>query len=292
MAGGGGLAGEDLIAALEAAGHDAAYVSSRGKELKRAVQDPGDVVLVAGGDGTVRKVAGHLIGGGVPIALLSLGTANNIAKSLELSQSIEEAISRLATASRIQFDVGIAKGAWGQTHFLEGVGVGLFAVTMCLAESRKGNRRERDDHRDLGLTRDLRYLSSVLSRMKPQGWQIEADGQDLSGEYYLCEIMNIRSVGPNLELAPAADPTDGWLDLVLVSENERALLRRYIASRVAGYDAEVHLPTHRVKHVVMSAAGAQVHVDDRLESPHETPSAVGGRVELTAVEGALEFLII
>jgi diacylglycerol kinase family enzyme len=237
-------------------------------------------------------VAKHLIGRGIPIALLSLGTANNVAKALGLTTSVEAAISRLATATRIRFDVGIAKGAWGEAHFLEGVGLGVFAVTMCLAKSRKGNRRKRNEHDDFGLTRDLRYLSAVLGRMKPQGWHIVADGQDLSGEYYLCEVLNIASIGPNLRLAPNADPADGWLDLVLAAENDRPRLRRYIAERIAGYESELQLPTHRVKRLTMTAAGAQVHVDDQLETPHEKPSAVGGHVELTLIEGGLEFLAI
>jgi diacylglycerol kinase family enzyme len=104
--------------------------------------------------------------------------------------------------------------------------------------------------------------------------------------------MNIASVGPNLRLAPDADPSDGWLDLVLVAENDRRQLRQYLADRIAGYDAELHLPTHRVKQLSMTAAGAQVHVDDRLESPHEKPSAVGGHVQLTVLERSLEFLAI
>ena len=291
-AGGKGPSRKEIMDALLSAGHAAAYKSTRDPDFHRCLADPGDIALVAGGDGTVRKVAGHLIGRDIPVGLLPLGTANNIGRSLGLSESIEEAISHIATAKRIRFDVGIAKGAWGETHFLEGVGVGLFPITICLSGSRKGNRAERNNHYDLGLTRDLRYLSSVLSRMKPQVWQIEADGRDLSGEYYLCEAMNIASVGPNLRLAPDADPSDGWLDVVLVPESDRPHLRQYIGDRIAGYDTELHLPTHRVKQLSLTAAGAHVHVDDQLESPHEKPSAVGGHVQLTLLERGLEFLAI
>ena len=289
-AGEGEPARERLIRALVSAGHAVTYQSTKEKGLEHALEEADDVVLVAGGDGTVRKAAGFLLGRGVPIALLPLGTANNISKTLSLGESVDEVISRLATAERIRFDAGVAKGAWGETHFLEGVGLGVFPVTMCLAQTRHDNRDSRANHEDLGLTRDLRYLAMVLSRMEPRAWQIEADGEDLSGEYFLCEVMNIRSVGPNLFLAPQADPTDGYLDLVLVSRNERAQLRDYIASRVAGKDAEASLPTRRVKRVTIHAAGAEVHVDDRLEHPHEKPSAMGGLVDLTLQEGALEFL--
>ncbi|HEY8257021.1 MAG TPA: diacylglycerol kinase family protein [Gemmatimonadales bacterium] len=291
-AGGGDLTRDDLVRMVVEAGHSITYQSTRERGYESALQKPGDVVLVAGGDGTVRKVAGLLLGRGIPMALLPLGTANNVSRSLDLSTSIQTAISRIATAPHRQFDAGIAKGAWGETHFLEGVGVGLFPVTMCLAESRSDNREARDDHHDRGITRDLRYLQAVLRRMPPKTWQIEADGKNLSGEYYLCEVMNIASIGPNLRLAPEADPADGRLDLVLVGESDRPRLRGYLADRVAGRDAELNLPTLRAERVTIMAAGAEVHIDDRLEHPHTKPSAMGGLVELTVGEGTVDFLLV
>ncbi len=290
-AGGGDPSRDELVRALVDAGHAFTYQSTKEKGLEHALEDPGDVVLVAGGDGTVRKAAEFLIGRGIPIALLPLGTANNVSRTLGLSDSVQEVIFRLATATRVPFDAGVAKGAWGETHFLEGVGLGLFPITMCLADQRHDNRVSRADHEDRGLTRDLRYLRRVLSRMRPLSWQIEADGEDLSGEYFLCEVMNIRSVGPTLELAPQADPADGFLDLVLVAEQERRALREYLDARIAGGETEAALPTRRVTRVTIMAAGAEVHIDDRLERPHEKPSAVGGHVELGLQPGALEFLI-
>jgi diacylglycerol kinase family enzyme len=133
-------------------------------------------------------------------------------------------------------------------------------------------------------------LQAVLRRMSPRAWQIEADGKDLSGEYYLCQAMNISSVGPNLMLAPAADPADGLLDIVLVGEAERPRLYAYLSDRVAGGDSVLDVPTLRAARITIMAAGAEVHIDDRLEHPHTKPSAVGGLVELTLREGAIELI--
>ena len=66
--------GEHLLERLEEAGHDARLVSGR-KKLARQLEDPGELVAVAGGDGIVKEVAVALAGRRVPMAILPLGTA-------------------------------------------------------------------------------------------------------------------------------------------------------------------------------------------------------------------------
>ena len=281
----------ELVRALVAAGHAVCYQSTKEKGYAKALDEPGDLVLVAGGDGTVRKAAGHLLGRNVPLALLPLGTANNIAKALGVEGSPDQVISGLASARTLRFDAGVAKGAWGETHFLEAVGLGLFAVTMCLVDARVNHREGRAEHEDLGLTRDLRFLSRVLRGLRPRAWHIEVDDQDLSGDYLLCEVMNIPSIGPNLRLAPRADVGDGLFDVVLVTEGEREVLRAYIGARVAGDDPELDLPVRRARQIRIIASGAEVHVDDELERPGEAPSAMGELIQLTLLPGALQFLL-
>jgi diacylglycerol kinase (ATP) len=290
-AGGAEPSRHELVRALVAAGHAVCYQSTKEKGYERALDAPGDLVLVAGGDGTVRKAAGHLLGRNVPLALLPLGTANNIAKAIGVEGSPDQLIAGLASARPRRFDAGLAKGAWGESHFLEAVGVGLFAVTMCLVESRDDHREGRADHEDLGLTRDLRYMSRVLRDLPPRAWHIEVDGEDLSGDYLLCEVMNTPSIGPNLRLAPHADVGDGLFDVVLASEKDRDALAAHIAARVAGEDPELDLPVRRARQISIIASGAEVHVDDELKWPGETPSAMGGLIQLTQLPGALQFLL-
>ena len=61
------------------------YQSCKEKKWKKVLKKPCDIVAVAGGDGTVGKVARELIEKRIPIAVLPLGTANNIAKSLGIA---------------------------------------------------------------------------------------------------------------------------------------------------------------------------------------------------------------
>ena len=120
--------GEDLRKLLKKAGHKVRYHSSKDGEWKRSLKKPADLVVVAGGDGTVGKVTRRMVGRGVPVALLPSGTANNIARTLGLvERPFEDLVRGWEGARRVKLDVGIAAGPWGERYFVEGVGAGLFA---------------------------------------------------------------------------------------------------------------------------------------------------------------------
>jgi diacylglycerol kinase family enzyme len=287
----GGMRRDRLVRLLGDEGFSVTYAATDTDGWEHVLDDPGDLVLVAGGDGTVGHVAERLVGRGVPLAILPLGTANNIARSLGLTDSPEAVMAGLRRAGRRRLDAGIVRGPWGARHFLEGVGLGLFARTMCLVDKRAEAGRIEPAEGEAALSRDLRYLARVLERLRPQHWHIEADGNDRSGEYLLCEVMNIRSVGPNLELAPEADSGDGRLDLVLARPEDRHQLQAYIAARIAGREpAALALPVERVQRVRIVAGGEEVQVDDEIERPSKDPGAVGAMIDIGVVPGAIEVL--
>jgi diacylglycerol kinase family enzyme len=130
-----------LISMLAKAGHHATYQSTKKSSYKKALKKSTDLVLAAGGDGTIAKVACRLIGMGIPLSVLPLGTANNLARSLGFIASPEEIIARLEGGKKRSFDVGLARGPWGKRHFFEGVGGGLLADYVCAAKD-KGKKTE------------------------------------------------------------------------------------------------------------------------------------------------------
>src|SRR5207247_10171026 len=89
--------GEDFIKALKRAGHKATYQSSKKKGITKALEKKVDLTLVAGGDGTVSKVARRLIAMDheVPLAVLPLGIGKNLAPSLGFCLSVMAFIERL-----------------------------------------------------------------------------------------------------------------------------------------------------------------------------------------------------
>src|SRR6059058_2805164 len=126
-AGRGKLVKKDLMAALSRAGHLAIYQSTKKSDYKEALREPADLVLAAGGDGTVGKVGRELIDSGIPLSVLPLGTANNLARSLGFTASPEEIITELERGRRRAFDVGLAQGPWDKRYFFESAGGGLLA---------------------------------------------------------------------------------------------------------------------------------------------------------------------
>src|SRR5205085_3660379 len=119
-AGKGHPTGDELLTLVKEAGHKVLYQSAKEKKSKRALQTSADLIAVAGGDGTTRKVATRLAGSSVPITILPLGTANNIAKSLGINGTLEQLVAGWDEGRRRQIDVGIVCAPWARRDSSKG----------------------------------------------------------------------------------------------------------------------------------------------------------------------------
>ena len=220
--------GEQIVELLEAAGHDVRYQSSKDDGWKNALKKPADLVAVAGGDGTVARVARRMAGRGIPVAALPSGTANNISRSLGLvERPFEELVRGWPDARRVKLDVGLAKGPWGERYFVEGIGMGVFARLLASGSGKRIKKSKTKKPKEK-VDNALQRLKTRAQRMQPLEIQASLDGKDISGSYLLFEAVTIPYVGPNLFLAPDSKPGDGHFDVVLVSEVERARIVEYL----------------------------------------------------------------
>ena len=256
---------DEIANSIRAAGHSVVGQSCRNPGWEDALLEPGDLVAVAGGDGIVGTVAKRMIGKSVPIAVLPMGTANNIASTLGLTgRSNDELIKGWASARRIHLDVGAAQGPWGKRYFIEGLGLGLFTDVMS-----KLDARQNVDLAHLNVPKDK--LDSVVQIMKHRldshpsyRLTLKVDGRDLSGDYILLEAMNVRCVGPNLCIIEAGPPGDGLLDVVLAAANERDQIMQFLSDRLEGAAGFPGLTVQQVRQMHIECSSARVHIDDDL----------------------------
>ncbi|HEY7321007.1 MAG TPA: diacylglycerol kinase family protein [Candidatus Binatia bacterium] len=284
--------GDQIVRLIRKAGHKVKYQSSKDKKWKKALKKPCDIIAVAGGDGIIGKVARRLITYRIPIAVLPMGTANNIANTLGVTgKSFEDLVDGWQTARCTNFDAGIAKGPWGSRYFIEGFGVGLFAETMFKIENGHHPHVTRSADPEDSLSEALKALKKQLSSYPSKELTVRLDGQDLSGDYYMLEAMNIRFIGPNLDLVPGAEINDGLLDVVFVPKDQQAKLSQYIGDRLRGKRSRARLKVRQGRHLQVEWASSPIHLDDRPWPQDEnTCPVLSNAIDIKIDPGALVFL--
>jgi len=207
------------------------YQSIKERGWEKAFKKPVDLVIAAGGDGTVHQSAWQIIDRGIPLAILPLGTANNLARSLGFTESVDEILQSLHCGKSQPFDVGVARNGSQTDYFLEAAGGGLFAdyFPVAMANEEKGASPEEE------LTAHLALLRQLSLDYPARHWRMSIDGKNISGRYILWGAMNIRSAGPALHLAPKAKTDDGRLDFVAVREHQRKVFIKHVDSHLAGW---------------------------------------------------------
>jgi YegS/Rv2252/BmrU family lipid kinase len=201
----------DLQAALGAAGVEVVWLETTQQDpgqglTRRAVEQGVDLVLAAGGDGTVMACVTGLAGSRVPLAVLPGGTGNLLALNLELPHDLDGALDVALHGDRRELDVGALDG--GADRFVIMSGLGFDAAML----------------RDANPTLKARIgaLAYVLSglrqlRRRPARFRIRLDDQPTItriGQGLL--IANLGRLQGGLAVVPDARPDDGVLDVAVL----------------------------------------------------------------------------
>ena len=265
---------EELKNLLGEQGYSPVYKATSSEEdLDPILEDISGLVVAVGGDGTLRAVATRLVGKDAALAVVPLGTANNVARTLGIEGSPKEIIKGLSQPKKLTFDLGYVQSPFGEDYFLEAVGCGLFADLLY----------EYDPEAGKSVLRALDTIKDVLVGYEPKGWEVTLDGTVLSGEYLGLEVLNTQATGPRLKLAPDADPTDGLFDVVCVRPPETGKLLDYVGTLLTdSFDALENVEVVRGKRLELSWNGSPIHLDAELrpspsEQPTDTAPAKGAR---------------
>lgn len=243
----------EIIEALRQIGHEPVYrPTSTESDLDQALAEARELVVVAGGDGSIRAVAIRILGRDIRITPLPLGTANNIARMLGLTGKPLEIIAGLSDPVRRNLDIGRMLMPQGPGYFLEAMGVGIFADVLKRYRPETGK----------SIPRGIRTLLDTLKDYQPKFIHVNLDGEDLSGSYLLVEVMNTPTVGLRFMLAPDAIPDDGLFDLVLIHANQRENYLEYLAGVLLGkLDLSPAVSIQRGRHLEIAWRGFPFHLD-------------------------------
>lgn len=262
-AGKGTVSPEDLAARLrqrglevEACWLDAASVPQKMESAPGSL----DVVVAAGGDGTVSSVAGRLAGTGLALGVLPLGTLNHFAKDLGIPQELEAALDCVAGGHVIRVDVGEVNGQ----RFINNSSIGAYPLMV----------KERDQKRQrFGSGKWPAMVAAfwnVLARCPLQRVRLTLDGQVLNRKTPFVFIGNNRYTMELFALGARATLQEGVLSVYMAHCSNRLQIARLAGhvllnrlNQAADFDA---LTATKLKLELPRAEKVRVALDGELRA--------------------------
>jgi diacylglycerol kinase (ATP) len=258
---------------------DARTAEQAGAACRAAVADGAAALVAIGGDGTVNLALQAVAGTAVPFGPVPAGTGNDFtietgfpADPLAATDTIARA---LAAGRTTPVDLARMTDADGKTRWYGAVLAAGFDAIVNERANRmrwpKGPRRY-----------DIAILVE-LARLRPRRYRLVLDGVEHRLDAVLVAVGNCASYGGGMRICPAADPTDGLLDVVVAGPVGRATLVR-IKPRVYRGTHVLHPMVHsyRAASVQLHAEGITAYVDGERAAPLP--------VQVTAVPRAVQLL--
>jgi len=178
-------------------------------QAHRASVDGADLVLVCGGDGTVREVCAELAGTGIPVGIVPAGTGNLLGRNLDLPLYFRKAIDVALNGQDRAIDmVRVSGDGIDETSFLVMAGMGFDAAIM--------EGVNEDIKKKVGW---LAYVLSALKALMFPTMRLEVsvdDGPVTKHRARTVVVGNVGSLQGGMVLLPDARIDDGQLDVVLL----------------------------------------------------------------------------
>ncbi|SDW78185.1 diacylglycerol kinase [Marininema mesophilum] len=185
-----------------------------GLEAARQSMERGfDIVIAAGGDGTIHEVVNGLATGGKRprLGVLPCGTSNDFARSLKLPKDLLQACDVIGQGGIRRIDVG----RLDDRFFINVAAAGWLTEVSYEAPSRLKSA--------IGpLAYYAKGLEKIGSLLHPFHVQLEASDRSFSEEILLFVVANSPSIGGFERLAPQADVSDGRMDVLVVKKGNIA----------------------------------------------------------------------
>jgi YegS/Rv2252/BmrU family lipid kinase len=218
---------ERAAARLKSLGFAAELYRTQGPhDAERAAREASrsfDIVLAAGGDGTLHEVANGLARTDTPMGLVPLGSMNILARELRMPLDVDGACEWLARAQPRPIALGEREGRY--FVLMAGIGYDAFALEGALERAREAGRKVRFSD----------YV--IVATLGAHGYEfpeiaVEADGWKGTGAFAF--VANCARYGANLRIARDARLEEPLLDLVLLRSGRLRSRLRYFGAVLTG----------------------------------------------------------
>ncbi|MGH3367674.1 MAG: lipid kinase [Nocardioidaceae bacterium] len=205
--------------------------------VHEVVQNGADLVVLGGGDGTVSAAVDHIAGTRAVLGVLPLGTANDFARTLEISADLEQACHTIAHGKVVDVDLGLT----GDNYFVNVASIGL-SVGVTQALSPRLKKRFGPLAYPMATMRAYRRHQPFAARMEfPDG---DHDTVEVDGLLQVA-VGNGRHYGGGNVVAPEASIDDHSLDVYAIP---RGRLRDHVSIARVFRDGSF-VGHHNVEHV-------------------------------------------
>jgi diacylglycerol kinase (ATP) len=269
----------DRAAAILAdAGYSASLIPTPGPNTagdiaRQAVRDRTQLILVAGGDGTLNETLEGLVGSPVPLGILPAGTANVLGTEIGLPKDLEQATRMIPQCVPQRIAVGRLDAESGRRHFLSMAGVGFDAQIIYGLNARWKRRLGKAAYWLAGFGQAVRRFPE---------FEIDIDG----GERLVCSfalVSRVRNYGGDFQIARSVRLLEDRFEVVLFRGGNSLPYLKYlcgmVAGRLAGMRGVSFLTAQSVR--VWDPAGRPVHIQVDGEYAGRLPASI--RLEPNAV---------
>lgn len=175
--------------------------------IRDAVAGGFEVVVAAGGDGTINEIGHRLVGTGIALGVIPLGSGNGFARHLGYSRRVRKALSQLLTAQPVEIDTG----DFGGIPFMNNAGIGIDAEVA----------REFKASKTRGLHNYVRLASRAYFTFKSFDVKLVVDGKReyVWDNLMFIDITNGSQWGGGAKIAPLSTISDGYLEAVVLEKS-------------------------------------------------------------------------
>jgi diacylglycerol kinase (ATP) len=198
----------------------------------KALADGAELIVVAGGDGTVRAVSEHLadVEADVDLGIVPLGTGNLLARNLDIPiNDVPAALQRALAGDAKPVDVG-----WVDVDLEKGSERHAFVVMIGFGIDAHMIEETNDDLKaKAGWLAYVESLGRAFEASEVVPFHITKDDEPASDEKgHTLLIANCGSIQGGITLLPDADPSDGELDYLVLSAEGLAEWSRTVKTMV------------------------------------------------------------